>query len=304
MDRRGRNDDTPILMTSIANILQLVLQTSLVLALVGVGLRSRWSDLAYALKRPLLVLRAVIAVNVLVPAAAILLTSLFPLQPVVKAGIILMAVAPMAPGVPGMMLKVGASASHTIGLCVLLVLLSILVVPITIGVLSRIYPVDIQFAPATAARLAIGSILAPLLFGAVLGTLWPSFAHRAAKLAQALSRLVLIACLALITFIMWRPMMAMLGDGALLIIVLTIGVGLFAGRLLGGRVEAERSSLSVAAALRHPGLAGAIMAANFADLRIGGVTMMFMLTGIVMTNIYFAALKPRHAPHVSASKAT
>jgi BASS family bile acid:Na+ symporter len=274
-------------------IFLLTLQTSLVLALVGVGLQSRWSDLIYALSRPMLVLRAVVAVNLIVPLAAVLLVELFPLEPVVKAGIILMAVSPLAPAVPARMLKVGATPSFTVGLYVVLVLLSIIIVPSTLAILSSIYPVDVRFAPEAAARLVISSILMPLLIGILVGAFFPAIAKRALKPARVLSSAGLLLCLVLITTMMWDEMTALLGNGALLVILLTIAAGLLAGRLLGGPGRNDRAALSAAAALRHPGLAGAIIAENFAGRGIEAVTMLFLLASVLTTTIYFAANKAR-----------
>jgi BASS family bile acid:Na+ symporter len=286
----------------VEQIFLLTLQTSLVLALVGVGLQSRWSDLAYALSRPLLVLRAVVAVNVIVPLAAILLVELFQLTTIVKAGIILMAVAPLAPAVPVRMIKVGATPSFTIGLYVVLVLLSIIIVPVTLALLSRFYPADVQFTPAAAARLAISSILIPLLIGIVVATFLPSIAKRAVKPARFLSSAGLLLCLAIVTIMMWDKMTALLGNGALLVILLTIGAGLLAGHLLGGPERNDRAALSAAAALRHPGLAGAIIAENSAAAGIEPVTMLFLLAAVLTTAIYFGVAKSRRPAGVVGGK--
>ena len=97
----------------------------------------------------------------------------------------------------------------------------------------------------------------------------------------------------LVTIMMWDEMTALLGNGALLAIVLTIGAGLLAGHFLGGPARNDRAALSAAAALRHPGLAGAIIAENFAGTGIEPVTMLFLLTAVLTTAIYFAVGKSR-----------
>lgn len=273
--------------------LSVVQEASLILAVIAVGLQSRWSDLVYALYRPLLILRGIAAVNVLVPLTAVTLVSILALDPVVKAGIILMAVSPLSPIVPGNMLKAGATSSFTTGLCVVLVLLSILIVPLTLALLSQAFPADVRFSPIAAAELAISSILLPLLIGLVHNALFPTFAWKAAKIAQTLSGAGLMLYMLVTTATLWDSMVALLGDGGLLAIVLTIGTGLLAGHILGGPGSNDRKALSAAAAIRHPGLAGAIIAANFTDPRIGSVTMIFLLTSFVMTSIYFRAAKKR-----------
>ena len=282
-------------MNSPLELVPLILETSLVLALVSVGFQGRWSDLAYTVKHPFLLLRGILAVNVLVPLAAVTLSAMFPLEPIVKAGIILMAVAPLPPAVPGKMLQLGAASSVSIGLFVVLVVLSIMTVPLTLALLSAIYPIDVTFAPAAMARLVISSVLLPLLIGLGLGTLFPAFALRAAGLAQALSGVGLLITLILVTIKSWNAILTLVGNGALLVITLTIAVGLIAGRVLGGSEPHDRAALSAAAAIRHPGLAGAIAAANFTDPLFAPVIVMFLLTGLVMTAIYFGVGKFRAA---------
>lgn len=220
--------------------LSVVQEASLILAVIAVGLQSRWSDLVYALYRPLLILRGIAAVNVLVPLTAVTLVSILALDPVVKAGIILMAVSPLSPIVPGNMLKAGATSSFTTGLCVVLVLLSILIVPLTLALLSQAFPADVRFSPIAAAELAISSILLPLLIGLVHNALFPTFAWKAAKIAQTLSGAGLMLYMLVTTATLWDSMVALLGDGGLLAIVLTIGTGLLAGHILGGPGSNDR----------------------------------------------------------------
>ena len=94
---------------------QLIVEGSLLLLVFAVGVQSSSSDLAYLAQRPSLLVRALVAVNLIVPACAILLCLVFPVDKLTEAGIVIMAVSPLAPFVVGKMVKTGADRSYVVG---------------------------------------------------------------------------------------------------------------------------------------------------------------------------------------------
>ena len=78
----------------IKEAISLALQASLFLLVLSLGLESRTRDIFYVLCRPALLLRALVAVNVIVPAAAIAMCILLPIAPWTKAGLIMAESAP------------------------------------------------------------------------------------------------------------------------------------------------------------------------------------------------------------------
>ncbi|MGH6910061.1 MAG: hypothetical protein ACREE0_07570, partial [Phenylobacterium sp.] len=77
-------------MEAIKQIIPLMLTLSLAGLVVSVGLNSTRDDLLYVLRRPALLAKAIMAVDIIPPAVAIALMAFLPLEPVVKAGIVLM----------------------------------------------------------------------------------------------------------------------------------------------------------------------------------------------------------------------
>ena len=149
-------------------------QGSLVLILLAVGMQARWQDLTSVLRQPGLLLRGLIVVNVVVPLVAVVVLMLLPVDPpAVKVGIVIMAVSPLAPFLPGKMLKTGAETPFVVGLYVALVLAAVIVVPATAALLSAIFLTDVTIPVSVIARLALISILLPLVAGVIAGTLWP-----------------------------------------------------------------------------------------------------------------------------------
>jgi BASS family bile acid:Na+ symporter len=213
---------------------------------------------------------------------------LFPLTPDIKAGIVLMGVAPLAPLAPGKMLKAGAPPSFTVGMYVALMLLAVVVVPATLALLSALFPVDVSIAPMKIARLVIISVLAPLVVGAVISAVAPAFAQRAAPVVLLLGNIGLVIFLLPALAVLARPMLALIGNGTIVVIMITVAAGLAAGHLLGGPEPADREALAFAAATRHPGIAAMIARENFQDHKLVPVLILFLLTGVVVSAVYRA----------------
>ena len=274
-------------------LLPLVLQFSLMLIVASVGLRSRPRDLDYALRRPAMLFRGLVAVNLVVPATAVALALLLPIEPAVKGGIVLMAVSPLAPLVLGTMLKSGAEASFAVGLYFALILLAVPIVPATLVLLSAIFPADARLPLGEIAGFLLYSVLAPLVGGLVLARLLPRQAAMLARLAAAIGNLLLLPLILLILYVAGGAMLGLLGDGTLLAIVATVAAGLAAGHLFGGPSAANRMALAAAAATRHPGIAALIAQHNFDDRRVMLAIMLFLLVGILVSALYRVWAKRR-----------
>jgi bile acid:Na+ symporter, BASS family len=278
-------------METLKQLLPLILQGSLILVMVAIGLQSRWSDFLFALRRPGWLLRGIVAVNVIPPLVAAVLISILPLSVPAKLGIILMAVAPLAPFAPGKMLKAGASSSGVIGIYSALALLSVIVVPLTVSILSAIFPGDATIAPASIWRLVQTSVLIPLIAGAAIANLLPELAPKLSRLAHMLGTIGLLVFIVPTLIAFARPMLALVGNATIFAIVLTVAAALAGGHWLGGPERANREALADAAATRHPGMAIMIGAANFDDPRVSPAVILFLLVGIAVSTLYSIWLK-------------
>ena len=276
-------------------LLPLIVQISLALVVASVGLQAHWRDLECAVKRPGLLLRSIVAVNLVVPLVAILMALLLPLAGPVKAGIVIMAVSPLAPFAPGKMLKVGAETSVAVGLYLALILLAVLIVPATFALLSVLFAVDVTFPIGAIAGFIATSVLLPLAAGLLVASLLPRHAALLARIAAALGMLVLLP---LIAIVLWRAggqILALVGNGTLLAIAVTVAAGLAAGHLLGGPEPANRMALAAAAATRHPGIAGLVAHRHFDNPDVMLAVILFLLNGMIVAALYNAWAKRRLA---------
>jgi BASS family bile acid:Na+ symporter len=82
-------------------------------------------------------------------------------------------------------------------------------------------------------------------------------------------------------------MLALLGDGTLLAIVLFLVLGLLAGHLLGGPTPGDRSVLALATASRHPGVALVIAQLAFpTEKAVLAALLLYLVAGMIVTLPY------------------
>ena len=285
-------------------LIPLAIQATMFLVIMAFAMRCHWSDLVATLRQPGLLLRAFIAVNLVVPLVALVIFLIFPLDRVVAVAMLLMAVSPLAPLVPGNALKAGGDRASVIGVYTILILLAILVVPLTVLIINDLVGGQAVATLPLVGRVVLISALLPIAAGLTLATWLPAFSERAApfigKAAFAVLGVVLV-------FILWAQrgnLVELIGDGTLAVFTAVTLAGLAAGHLLGGPDRGGRGALAIAAATRHPGIAIAIANANQADPRSGLAIMLFLLNGVVVSALYQAWLKRRPAAPATAEEPT
>lgn len=280
-------------MDVLQQLIPLLFAGGLAALVLCVGLDATMHDALYVLARPRLLLRALIAVSVVVPVAAAVVVWLLPLHPPAAAGVMLMALAPVPPLVPGKGLKLGGRKEYVYGLYVAFALLAIVIVPLTVAILSRIYGADVAIAPRDIAKTVLGAVFAPLAVGLAVHALVPKLASAVAPWIYKISMALLLLATIPMIAAAWPAIQAQLGDGTSVAILL-IGVVAIAGaHFLAGPDPHEKSVLAATAATRHPGIALLIANANFTDQRVSAIILFYLLVTLVLVAIYQALLKRR-----------
>lgn len=268
-------------------LIPILVQASLFLLVLGVGMRSSWRNLTYAFRKPGNLGRAMIAVNVVVPMTAVLLAALLPVDWTTKAGLLVMAVSPLAPFATGKMMKASADQSYDVGLYAALVLLAVIIVPLTVAFLNPFYDRHATISVGEVGWFVIKSVLIPLSAGVTIATIWPAFAERAAPIATTITYAIIIPLAVLFLIKSGSQFLGLLGDGTMAVIVGTIAAGLAAGHWLGGPDPGHRAALAQAAATRHPGIAVLIAKDDFGGApEVMIAILLFLLTSVVMTLLY------------------
>lgn len=278
-------------------LVPIVVQTSLFLLVFALGMRSNWHDLTYVVRKPADYGRALIAVNLVVPAAALILGSLLPIDWPTKVGLLMMAVSPLSPFVTPKMMNSGDSA-YGAGIYIALILAAVIIVPLTLELLNPFYVRHATISVAVIARLVIESVLIPLLAGITIAAFLPKLARRAARLAIIFAYAALVPIIVLLLIQSGGQIIGLIGDGALVAIIGTVLAGLAAGHWLGGPDSVHRAALAPAAATRHPGIAALIVRGSFEEQEQPEVMVaifLFLLVGMILTTLYLSWNKRRVA---------
>jgi BASS family bile acid:Na+ symporter len=274
-------------------LITLVIMLSIVGIVVAIGLDATLDDLLSVLRRPWVLAKAVLAVNVIVPLAAVLLVAMFPLSQLARLGVLLMAISPVPPLVPAKELKAGADKAYAYGLYTALVLLAVIIVPLSVEILGRFYGVEVSLPVPLIARNIALTVLLPLAAGLAVRRYAPAFAKRAAPAVRGVANILLLLAIAPLLVVAWPAMMALIGNGSIAAMALTAATGLAAGHFLGGPSIGERAALAMASATRHPGIALMIATANAFDRRVLGAILLMLLVGLAAGVPYQMWLKRR-----------
>jgi len=270
------------------------MQASLALVVISLGLRTAPGDLAYLLRRPGLLLRSVLAMNVVTPLIAAGLAAWLKLKPEVEVALVLLAVSPVPPVLPGKQAKAGGNESYAIGLLVISAVLAIGTVPLSIALIGRLFGIDAHVPASLIARVVIVSVLGPVLAGALVRVLAPEFASKIAKALAAVGSAVLVVLLVVGLGGSWRSLLGTAGEFTVIVVVGFVLMSLAAGHVLGGPDPDDRTVLALSTASRHPGVALAVASAVAEDKSaISSAILLAFLVGMLVTGPYTNARRAR-----------
>lgn len=274
---------------------------SVLLIVFALGARSSLDDALYLFRNPALLTRSMVALYVVVPAFAVALCLLFDLSPPVKFALIALSVSPLPPILPNKSFKSGGDEAYVIGLLVAASIVALLVTPLLVALTANIMGVEAAISPLKVARTLLITVGVPLAAGMLLKAFAPKAADSVRKYATAIGTVLLLLGVVAILVAQWREVLALIGNGSVLAIAAMVAVGLLAGHLLEGEGSGRRTSLALAAATRHPGIAIAIATLNFPDLRrpaLAAILLYFIVNAIV--SIPYLRWAKREAPGTSS----
>ena len=285
---------------ALATLIPLILKASIALTVFALGLSARPGDALYLLRRPALLVRALIAMNVVMPVVAAVAAAAFQFHPAVEVGLIALAVSPIPPLLPKKGLKTGADAAYTFGLLVTMGVLAIGFVPVAVDVLGRAFGKSVYVSPIRIAGVVFATVLIPLAAGMAVRRLLPTLAARIAGPASLVATVLLLAGALPVLFTAWPAMMALIGNGTLLALVAFVGIGLATGQALGGPSPEEKTVLALCTACRHPGVAMALTSEVFAEQKqVVAVVLLYLVVAGILTSLYLV-WRRRHPGMVPA----
>lgn len=237
------------------NILTLALLLGVVLLVVAIGLQARLERPLLLLERPGLALRAMVAMYLLQPAFVLLLIWMLPLPPTVSAVLLGFAVSPVLPPWARKATSVGGRSDAVIGLQLLSSGVALLIIPLMIGLVCRLFAVQTSLDPLAVEVVLLVTVAAPLALGMALARLAPGSAPRFATQAERVGGVLLLGGGAFLLVLQGPAMLAAIGQGTLAAIAAVVVFGLLGGHLLGGPDPGDRGVLATAMVNRHPAIA-------------------------------------------------
>jgi BASS family bile acid:Na+ symporter len=240
-----------------AQWLGLALQASIMLTVLGLGLTATQQDATYLLRRPKLLARAVISMNVAMPIIAALIATTFALPLEVKVALVALAVSPVPPIIQKKQISAGGRREYVVGLLVAMSVLAIVLVPLTVMILDEVFGRSARITPASVAKIMLLTVLAPLLVGLLIRRRAPA-AEKASGVIIAIAGILLVVATAVLLYGLWPITRTYIGNGVVAMLAALAAIGLAVGHILGGPLAGDRTALAISTSSRHPAVALAI----------------------------------------------
>ena len=252
-------------------------------SMFGTGLSLTIPQIAEPLKDWKLVLLALVANFVLVPALAYAIALILNLSEGLRAGLIILAACAGAPFLPKLAGVAKGNLAFSVGLMVLLMVVTVGYAPL---VLPLLIP-GVAVNPWDIARPLITLMLIPLGIGLVVKAWTPGAADAMSPLMNQASSLSLISMAVLGLLIGYQELLATVGSGAFLAAGILIGGALLIGYFLSSGGAGNRAVLGLGTGQRNISAALLVATTNFKDPEVVVMVLVGSVVGLAL--LFFAA---------------
>lgn len=244
-------------------------------SMLGIGLGLSVGEILAPLRNARLVILALVANFIVLPAGAIGLGRLIGLEEPFAIGLLLLASAAGAPFVPKLAQLARGNVAFGVGVMVLLMVVTVVYLPLALPVLLPGVTVD----PWKIGRSLFLLMLLPLAIG-LAGRAWlPALAGRVKPVLNRLSSLSLTVLMVAITGANLRNVLSVFGTGGIIAGLLLIALGFGTGWLLGGPGRDTRSVLALGTAQRNIA-AALVVGSGFADPKVVVMVVVVAIVGL------------------------
>ena len=280
--------------------LGLGLQASIVLTVVGFGLTATLREATYLFRNPVLLLRTVLSMNAVMPFIAALMAAMFDLPRPVEVALIALTVSPVPPIVQKKQVTAGGRIDYVVGLMVAMAVLSIVIVPLTIAILDRVFGTHAGVTPVAVAKIVATTVLIPLGIAVLIRHFFPA-SEKASGAIIAIAGILLVATAAILVYELWPTIRSFIGSGALVAVIALALIGLLVGHVLGGPRAEDRTVLAMSTASRHPAVALAIATSGVnPEPRVAelGIILLYLIVATIVS-VPYQKWRLRSAPPAS-----
>jgi BASS family bile acid:Na+ symporter len=246
-------------------------------SMMSMGLSLTMTQIIEPLKNARLVILALVANFVLVPIVAYAITLVLPLNESLRIGLILLSTAAGAPFLPKLAQAAKGNTAFSVGLMVLLMVVTIVYLPIVLPLLLG----DVDVNPWEIARSLIVMMLIPLAIGLFIRARYEETAASLQPTFGMASNIALLALTVLGLVLNFNSMIALVGSFGILAGIIFIVIALAIGYLLGGSEGGIRSVMGLGTAQRNISAALVVAAQNF-DSSVVTYLMVIAIIGLVV----------------------
>jgi BASS family bile acid:Na+ symporter len=239
-----------------------------------------------------MVILALVANFVLVPILAYLLALLFNLDESLRIGLILLSTAAGAPFLPKLVDVAKGNIAFSVGLMVLLMIVTIIYLPLVLPLLLG----DVQVNPWDIAQSLIVMMLIPLAVGLFIKARYEDAADKIQPTFGMASNIALLTLTVLGLVLNFSGMIALVGTFGILAGVIFILASLVIGYILGG---SDKSVLGLGTAQRNISAALVVAAQNF-SVDVITYLMVLAIIGLIVLMPAAGELGKRMQPAQSA----
>jgi BASS family bile acid:Na+ symporter len=273
-----------------ADHLTTVVLISVIFMMLGVGLKTALQDVLDVARRLGLVARGVIANFVIVPVLIFLCLTWLPLGPEVKLGILLMAAAPVAPMVPPFVDMAKGDVAYSVGLMVIVALLSVFLTPLILGLAIPESIGNVELNPLEIVQTLLVAQLIPISLGMAIRSKSPMWSERLLKFVPRIGQYGLIVGVGLIVASQAKQYLSMSLLDHLLIPALVVAALFIGDWMLVGETMPRRRALAVSTAIRNVPLAFLIAGQSFPETVVGPVALL-MGTYTMLFSVAYGKLR-------------
>lgn len=262
-----------------SEILQVIMQLSVLVfviaSMLSMGLSLTIKQIVAPLRNARLVILALAANFVLVPLLAYLILLVIKLDEGLATGLILMATAGGAPFLPKLAQAAKGNVAFSVGLMVLLMLVTIIYMPLVLPFLLS----GVEINPLEIARSLVIMMLIPLAIGLFVKARYESTAESLQPHMAQTSTVALVLLMVTGLVLNFDAIVGVIGTGAIIAILVFLLVAFVLGYILGGKDGGTKSVLGLGTAQRNISAALVVAGQNFAD--DPNVMSMILVAGLV-----------------------
>jgi BASS family bile acid:Na+ symporter len=260
-------------------IAQISVLTFIITSMLAMGLSLTIAQIVEPLKDARRVLLALLASFVLVPGLAYLITQVISLDEGLATGLIIVGAAAGAPFLPKLVQMAKGNVAFSVGLMTLLMVVTIIYLPVMLPILlpgASVNPWDI-------ARSLIVTMLIPLGIALFIKARYEEIAGSLQPHMSQISSFALVLGLVTILVLQFSSIIATIGTGGILAVLIFLAGALAIGLLLGGRDASMRSVMGLGTAQRNLSAAMLVAGTNFSDdPNVLIMVMMFAVIGLTL----------------------